>query len=129
MNRRGFLGGILAAGMAPMVVSAGVLMPVRSIIVPLPIMWGDGIHDDSAAFQALIDGRPVERRDGIATEIDQSAGPAILLAAAGHYSVANLIIPSGGLRLLDESRHNFIRLGDKPFARSPAASSSSRRLR
>lgn len=31
MNRRGFLAGILAAGVAPMAVRAGVLMPVREI--------------------------------------------------------------------------------------------------
>ena len=35
MNRRGFLQGILAAGIAPFVVTtAGVLMPVRKIITP-----------------------------------------------------------------------------------------------
>lgn len=35
MNRRGFLKGILSAGVAPYVVtSAGVLMPVRSIALP-----------------------------------------------------------------------------------------------
>lgn len=34
MNRRGFLQGILAAGMAPAIVKAEILMPVRKIIVP-----------------------------------------------------------------------------------------------
>ena len=34
MRRRGFLGAILAAGMAPAFVSAKVLMPVRQIILP-----------------------------------------------------------------------------------------------
>jgi hypothetical protein len=35
MNRRGFLGSILAAAAAPAIVRAGVLMPVRqSIVVP-----------------------------------------------------------------------------------------------
>jgi hypothetical protein len=33
-TRRGFLAGVLAAGVAPIVVKAGVLMPVRKIIVP-----------------------------------------------------------------------------------------------
>jgi len=33
MNRRGFLGSILALGMAPAVVKAGVLMPVRPLVV------------------------------------------------------------------------------------------------
>jgi hypothetical protein len=53
MNRRGFLGGILAAGMAPMVASAGVLMPVRPAAI---ILYGDGIHNDTLALQALFDG-------------------------------------------------------------------------
>lgn len=34
MNRRGFLAGILAAGVAPAVVGSGILMPVRALIVP-----------------------------------------------------------------------------------------------
>lgn len=39
MNRRGFLRGILAAGVAPYVVtSAGVLMPARSVI---PVVVSD----------------------------------------------------------------------------------------
>lgn len=34
MNRRGFLGGILAACAAPAIVKAELLMPVRKIVVP-----------------------------------------------------------------------------------------------
>lgn len=42
MNRRGFLKSILAAGVAPYVVTtAGVLMPVRAITAPKLIVWGD----------------------------------------------------------------------------------------
>lgn len=35
-TRRGFLGAILAAGMAPAIVKAEILMPCRRIIVPPP---------------------------------------------------------------------------------------------
>lgn len=63
MNRRGFLGAILAAAAAPMVVRAGVLMPVKTLDVPL-VLWGDGIHDDSAALQALLDGKKVRDVSG-----------------------------------------------------------------
>lgn len=34
MNRRGFLGAILAAAAAPAIVRSGILMPVHEIIVP-----------------------------------------------------------------------------------------------
>lgn len=34
LNRRGFLGAMLAAGIAPLIVKAGVLMPVKKIVVP-----------------------------------------------------------------------------------------------
>jgi len=34
VNRRGFLGAILAAGAAPWVAKAGVLMPVKTLVVP-----------------------------------------------------------------------------------------------
>lgn len=37
MNRRGFLGAILATGMAPAFVKAGVLMPIKTIWTPPPI--------------------------------------------------------------------------------------------
>lgn len=33
-TRRGFLGSILAAGMAPAAIGSGILMPVRKIIAP-----------------------------------------------------------------------------------------------
>lgn len=32
----------------------------------MPILWGDGVHDDSPGLQALIDGKPVDVRNGSA---------------------------------------------------------------
>lgn len=49
LARRGFLVGLLAA---PSIVSAASIMRVA----PYSIIWGDGIHDDTAAIQRLIDG-------------------------------------------------------------------------
>ena len=37
MQRRGFLGALLAAGVAPTFVGSSVLMPVRKIITPEPL--------------------------------------------------------------------------------------------
>lgn len=31
--------------------------PVSNLVAP--VLWGDGIHDDTAALQALMDGKPV----------------------------------------------------------------------
>lgn len=61
MIRRSFLMGIGAALAAPTIVHAGNLMPIRAIErVLMPVLWGDGIHDDTAAFQALLNGDPVK---------------------------------------------------------------------
>lgn len=94
MNRRGFLKGILAAGVAPAVVGSGILMPVRKLIMPMEIgtwegftfvqsgsgatsrtvqdalraadavLYGDGITNDTAALQAFLSGRRVIWPDG-----------------------------------------------------------------
>lgn len=55
MDRRGFLRGLFAA---PAIVAASSLMPVSAkLLLDLPPkLWGDGIHDDTAALQALLDG-------------------------------------------------------------------------
>lgn len=44
MNRRGFLAGILGAGVAPAVVGSGVLMPVRKLAVPEPRVLIEPLH-------------------------------------------------------------------------------------
>ena len=52
MNRRGFLQAILAAGVAPWVITkAGVLMPVRKVIVPPPVIWHSNQLSEAAAEQ------------------------------------------------------------------------------
>lgn len=49
MNRRSFLGSILAAGLAPAIVKAGILMPVRSLALPRPIcIFMDDLEDQFA---------------------------------------------------------------------------------
>lgn len=105
MNRRGFLGAILAAAAAPAVVRAGVLMP---IYVPAPPhilrLWGDGIHDDRAAMQALFDGGPVFAPDGRILErlSNQVAIPAgtFLMAGGGVVASGVACIFSSGTQLV-----------------------------
>jgi hypothetical protein len=43
VNRRGFLQAILAAGVAPAVVGSGVLMPIRKLVMPELVVWGENI--------------------------------------------------------------------------------------
>jgi hypothetical protein len=53
LSRRGFLGGLLAGA------AIAAVPLVRGLT-----LWGDGVHDDSEALQALLDGLPVWRPDG-----------------------------------------------------------------
>jgi hypothetical protein len=53
MKRRAFFQILAGAAIAP-------VLPKIALAMPAPFLWGDGIHDDSAALQALIDGAVVE---------------------------------------------------------------------
>jgi hypothetical protein len=68
LSRRGFLGAMLAAAAAPAFVKASSLMPIYVPKQEVLTLWGDGVHDDSAALQALIDGKEVVRHDGVKWE-------------------------------------------------------------
>lgn len=46
LNRRGFLGALIAAAASPAIVRADSLMK----LAPPPRLWGDGIHDDADAL-------------------------------------------------------------------------------
>lgn len=59
LSRRGFLVAMLAAAAAPAIVKSDSLM---RIVVPRPLLltlWGDGVHDDAQAIQALVSGQSV----------------------------------------------------------------------
>lgn len=62
MDRRGFLSAILAAGVAPAFIDSRILMPLRLVtpVMALPVFYGDGIHDDTVAMQAMLDGQQVQ---------------------------------------------------------------------
>jgi polygalacturonase len=65
-SRRRFLFGAAALLAAPAIAKASNLMPI-SVLKP-PKLWGDGIHDDTAAIQHFIDTemkRAGERGDGM----------------------------------------------------------------
>lgn len=85
-TRRGFLGAILAAAAAPAIIKAGSLMP---IYVPKPeilTLWGDGIHDDTAALRALIGGKSVTRAGQL---LDPAAG--MIFLPTGSYVLSDTL--------------------------------------
>lgn len=59
MTRRGFLlrlsGGVALAALSPV---------ARFFAPSVPVLWGDGKHDDTVALNAWAAGRPVRRPDG-----------------------------------------------------------------
>lgn len=56
-TRRGFFKLMAGAALAPVAAKAASILP------DVPVLWGDGVHDDTESFQALLDGRVVEFAD------------------------------------------------------------------
>jgi len=59
LSRRSFLGGVLALSVA------AAAAPVLAL-ADVPVIYGDGVHDDWAGLQAMFDGRPFRVTDGAA---------------------------------------------------------------
>lgn len=91
MNRRGFLKAILAAAVAPAVVRAESLMRVVSPKLAASfILYGDGIHDDTIAINALLAGKLVMTAAGVIIPQDQR----VVRLPAGDYSVSSPLVVS-----------------------------------
>lgn len=103
-TRRGFLGAILAAGAAPLIVKAGVLMPIRDTRV---LLWADGLHDDTAALQYWINGGDVRFHGGV--------GPGDELADRGFVTTKTIYLPELRLRRRSIDRCNFIYSGTDEY--------------
>lgn len=87
---------MLALAAAPAIVRADSLM--RVVTIDQLILWGDGIHDDTLALQALIDGKTVKRRDG--STFARYHNGAILLRY-GVFAVSSPIVITGGGHRID----------------------------
>jgi len=61
ITRRGLLAACIATFAAPAIVRAGSLM---ALSVPKLVLWGDGVHDDTAALKGLIGGVDVRKPNG-----------------------------------------------------------------
>ncbi len=54
MDKRDFSKGLILSLLVP-------LVPIKAKTKPdIPILYGDGVHDDTKALQAWIDGKPVK---------------------------------------------------------------------
>lgn len=114
--RRSFLAGILAAGCAPAIVRASSLMPVRAPRLSSPgagllTLWGDGVHEDSAALRALLSGQSVY--DAIRESVVEPAGQYIVLRG-GHYRLDHQVVADGGGRsyFISDCRFDFSRMNN-----------------
>lgn len=60
MNRRSFLGRFAAVAVTPAIPASAVaaLLPV------VPVLWGDGMHDDAHALEVALNGGNVNWADG-----------------------------------------------------------------
>ncbi len=87
MQRRSFLGAMLAGLVAPAIVRTDSLMrpaPLRGMV-----LWGDGIHDDTVALNDFVRGRPVLRPDG-SRLLQQPGGR--LYVPAGTYAISSSLV-------------------------------------
>lgn len=115
-TRRGFFK--LVAGAA----IASVGAKAASILPDVPILWGDGIHDDTCAFQALIDGKVVEFADP-RKAVGAGWFNDILILPHGDYrmkaaivfrDIFRKVIDGNGCTILRDGSHDycFIMVGD-----------------
>src|SRR5947208_1315422 len=105
VSRRVFLSGLVAA---PAVIAIDSLMPVRPWV---PVLYGDGIHDDWHGLQALVNGEAVDIRSRVVPAYLNA--PGLGLTSMGNtYSLSKpLIMPANTIR-----RDHFI--GDHFLKRS-----------
>lgn len=103
LSRRGFLGGILALGAAPAIIKAESLM--KLYVPPKLILWGDGIHDDTRALQAAINGEEVIVKDMASTIL---VTPKRIRIRDGNYLISDTVYINATDRFLDFSYNTII---------------------
>lgn len=59
MNRRGFFGLIASAALVAAASTTGLGRTLGRLAPPIPILYGDGLHDDTSALNAMLSGQDV----------------------------------------------------------------------
>lgn len=94
VSRRGFLGGVLTG-------FAVVALPDVALSKPIPILWGDGKHDDAPAFNALLRGERVHvKADGAIIEV----GDGLAVIEKGVFLLGSTVMLPDNVRV--EFRYN-----------------------
>lgn len=83
ITRRRFLQGV--AALAAVVVLPK--LPLPELGPTVPILYGDGVHDDSPGLQALINGEPVDKRDNASRMLPDGT----LYISAGTYLIGETV--------------------------------------
>lgn len=86
LSRRSFLGGVLC-------VAAVSVVPIVLGGVDLPVLYGDGVHDDTVALRAALNGEPFIA-DGHIIKGTQSVA-----LSGGVYRLSDEIVVRGGVDL------------------------------
>ncbi len=109
-TRRGFLGALLAASAAPAIVKAESLMKIW--VPPRLTLWGDGLHDDTAALQALLDGNPVRAMFNGVAEVTPGG---VVVLSRGVFKTSAPLVVRGDTKA---------RISDSHFRRAPTPSTN-----
>lgn len=99
ISRRSFLGGVLS-------VAAATALP-NMALAEVPVIYGDGRHDDWAGLQAMLDGRPFRAADGAAMVL--RGEPAGAFIAGGHFRVSRTLMMTNRVTIIQSS---FIQTAD-----------------
>jgi hypothetical protein len=86
MSRRGLIGSLLAA--PAVITTPGLLMPVWD---RTPVLWGDGVHDDTEGMRAFLNGDPFKSRPNYAH----------IELATSKYPVPNRKLHGGDFKIQD----------------------------
>lgn len=92
VSRRSFLRGAMA-------LTAVTIAQPSMVLASVPTIYGDGIHDDHAGLQALIDGKPF-RVQNEASAFQASSG----IIRGGTFAIGDTLVIRGNGILIDFNR-------------------------
>src|SRR5690242_8948130 len=83
ISRRTFFGGAIA-------LAAASALPLSAFAEPVPLICGDGVHDDTAGLQALLDGKPFRVASGAPNVVYRNTGGDVYITG-GTYRITEAL--------------------------------------